>query len=92
MTFKYSIGITNLEFVISLGDDTDSEGNIRSKCMVPYSFRAEEIKNTKFNNLYDVTHVLRKKTGERKYSELTFGDVEYIKYLPTEMQQKIELK
>ena len=35
---------------------------------------------------------LRKKTGERKYSELTFGDVEYIKYLPTEMQQKIELK
>lgn len=61
MTFKYSIGITNLEFVICLGDDTDSEGNIRSKCMVPYSFRVEEIKNTKFNNLYDVTHVLRKK-------------------------------
>ncbi len=44
MTFKYSIGITNLEFVICLGDDTDSEGNIRSKCMVPYSFRVEEIK------------------------------------------------
>lgn len=92
MTFKYSIGITNLEFVICLGDDTDFAGNIISKCKVPYSFRVGKIENSKFNNLYEVTHILKKKTGERKYSTLTFGKKEDIKYLPNEIQEKIELK
>ena len=58
MTFTYSIGITNLEFVICLGDDTDFAGNLISKCKVPYSFRIEEIDNQKFGDLYEVTHIL----------------------------------
>lgn len=92
MTFKYNIGITNLEFVICLGDDTDFAGNIKSNCKVPYSFRVEEIENSKFNDLHEVTQILKKKTGERKYSELTFGKKETVKELPTEIQEKIELK
>lgn len=91
MTFKYSIGITNLEFIICLGDDTDFEGKLKSKCKVPYSFRVEEIENNKFNKLYDVTHIFKKKTGENKYNVLTYGDIEDVKLLPMEIQQKIEL-
>lgn len=82
MTFKYSIGITNLEFIICLGEDTDFEGKLKSKCKVPYSFRVEEIENNKFNQLYDVTHIFKKKTWEKKYNVLTYGDIEDVKLLP----------
>lgn len=91
MTFKYSIGITNLEFVICLGEDTDYAGNLVSKCMVPYSFRVEEIENSKCGNLYEVTHILKKNTGQKKYNTLTFGSRESIKDLPMEIQEKMEL-
>lgn len=92
MTFAYTIGITNLKFVICLGDDTDSAGNLKGSCMIPYSFRIQEIENSKFNNLYEVTHILKKKTGERKYSTLTFGKQGSIKDLPIEIQEKIDLR
>lgn len=79
MTFTYSIGITNLEFVICLGDDTDSAGNIIGNHKIPYSFRIEEIENRRFNNLYEVTHILKKTTFSKKYNILTFGNKEKIK-------------
>lgn len=92
MTFTYGIGITNLEFVICLGDDTDLQGNIKSNCKVPYSFRVEEIENAKFGDLYAVTHILKKRTGSKRYNEITFGNKDTIKDLPMEIQNKIELK
>lgn len=91
VTFKYCIGITNLEFVICLGDDADFQGNIISKCKIPYSFRVEEIKNEKFGDLYEVTHIFKKKTGSKKYYELTFGDGNTIKDLTEEIREKINL-
>ena len=91
MTFTYSIGITNLEFVICLGDDTDSVGNVIGSHKIPYSFRIEEIKNSKFNALFEVTHILKKSTFSKKYNILTFGDKEKIKELPQIIQEKIEL-
>ena len=91
MTFTYGIGITNLEFVICLGDDTDFAGNLISNCKVPYSFRVEEIDNDKFADLYEVTHVFKKKTGQKKYNELTFGDKTSVNNLPEEIQNKIEM-
>ena len=91
MTFTYGIGITNLEFVICLGDDKDLAGNIISNCKVPYSFRVEEIANSKFGNLCEVTHIFKKKTGAKKYNELTFGIQKEIEKLPIEIQSKIEI-
>ena len=81
-----------MEFVICLGDDTDFAGNIISKCKVPYSFRVEEIDNEKFGDLYEVTHVFKKKTGSKKYDELTFGEESSIKDLAEEIQKKIDLR
>lgn len=91
MTFTYGIGITNLEFVICLGDDTDYIGNIISSCKVPYSFRVEEIDNAKFADLYEVTHIFKKKTGQKKYNELTFGDEKLLNNLPEEIKNKIDI-
>jgi len=91
-TFTYSIGITNLKFVICLGNNTDNEGTIINSCMVPYSFRVEEIDNSRFNNLYEVTHILRKSTGQKKYSVLTFGNKDTLMNLPLEIQEKIEFE
>ena len=91
MTFTYGIGITNLEFVICLGDDKDLAGNIISNCKVPYSFRVEEIANSKFGNLCEVTNIFKKKTGAKKYNELTFGIQKEIEKLPIEIQSKIEI-
>lgn len=92
LTYTYGIGITNLEFVVCLGKDTDRAGNLISNCMVPYSFRVEEIENSKFGDLYEVTHVFKKKTGQKKYKELTFGDKNVVKNLPEEIQKKIEME
>lgn len=92
MTFTYGIGITNLEFVICLGDDTDLAGNIISNCKVPYSFRVEEIANAKFAVLYEVTHIFKKKTGQKKYNKLTFGDEKLVNDLPDEIQNKIDME
>lgn len=91
MTFKYSIGITNFEFIICLGDDTDFQGNLISKCKIPYSLRIEEIDNKRFGNLYEVTHIFKKRTGSKKYGELTFGKKEAIEDLAEDIQNKIDL-
>ena len=45
LTFTYKIGLTDLEFVVCLGNDTDRRGNIIYNHFIPYSFRVEEIKN-----------------------------------------------
>lgn len=92
MTLTYAIGITNLEFVICLGNATDKAGNLINNYMVPYSFRVETIQNNKFNDLFEVTHILKKRTGNKKYNTLTFGDETSIKHLSKEIKEKIELK
>ena len=52
----------------------------------------EEIDNSRFNNLYEVTHILRKSTGQKKYSVLTFGNKDTLMNLPLEIQEKIEFE
>ena len=58
---------------------------------MPYSFRVEEIQNEKFGDLYEVTHILKKKTGSKKYNDLTFGEIDTIKDLSEEIREKIDL-
>ena len=88
-TFSYKLGVANLEFTVCLGDDKNSQGEIHGK--VPYSFRVEGIENSKSDKIYSVSHVLKKKTGEKKYHILTYGDIGNLKYLKDEIQEKLEL-
>ena len=90
-TFSYKLGVANLEFTVCLGDDKNSQGEIQGNCKVPYSFRVEGIENSKSDKIYSVSHVLKKKTGEKKYHILTYGDIGNLKYLKDEIQEKLEL-
>lgn len=90
-TFSYKLGVANLEFTVCLGDDKNSLGEIQGNCKVPYSFRVEGIENSKSDKIYSVSHVLKKKTGEKKYHMLTYGDINSLKFLNEEIQEKIEL-
>lgn len=90
-TFSYKLGVANLEFTVCLGDDKNSQGEIQGNCKVPYSFRVEGIENSKSDKIYSVSHVLKKKTGEKKYHILTYGDIGSLKYLKDEIQEKLEL-
>lgn len=90
-TFSYKLGVANLEFTVCLGDDKNSQGEIHGNCKDPYSFRVEGIENSKSDKIYSVSHVLKKKTGEKKYHILTYGDIGNLKYLKDEIQEKLEL-
>lgn len=92
MTFTYGIGVTNFEFIVCLGDDTDLNGRLKSTCKIPYSFRVEEIADDRFQDLYEVSHVFKKKTGTKKYDEITYGDITNLSSLSEEIKNKIELK
>lgn len=89
-----SIPKTKKDRIINWIDNSipNNEGTIINSCMVPYSFRVEEIDNSRFNNLYEVTHILRKSTGQKKYSVLTFGNKDTLMNLPLEIQEKIEFE
>ena len=65
VTFTYKIGLTDLEFVVCLGNDTDRQGNVIGNHLVPYSFRVEEIKNEKFGELFEVTHTEKTNWNEK---------------------------
>ena len=90
-TFSYKLGVANMKFTVCLGDDKNSLGEVQGKCKVPYSFRVEGLNSNKSQNIYSVTHVFKKKTGEKKYSILTYGDIGSLKYLKDEIQEKIEI-
>lgn len=91
-TFSYELGVTNLQFIICLGDDVNDKGQIVSNCKVPYSFRVENIDNGKYDELHEVTHVFMKDTNSKKYCALTFGDKNTVKDLPEEILNKLDLK
>lgn len=91
-TFSYELGVTNLRFIICLGDDVNQEGRMVSNCKIPYSFRIENIHNDKYGELHEVTHVFMKNTSNKKYHALTFGDKNSMKDLPEEVLKKIDLK
>lgn len=90
MTAIYSIGVTNLEFVLCFGDNTDKAGNKFNDCLVPYSFRIEEIKNDKFGDLFEVDFIFSKNTNSNKYTELTYGNIENLDKLNKDIYQKLD--
>ena len=66
-TANYKIGITDLQFILLCGENRDKHGKLIDDCLVPYSFRIEEIGNEKFGELYEVDFIFCKQTNESKY-------------------------
>lgn len=90
MTATYAFGLTNLNFVLCCGKNTDKRGNLIDDCFVPYSFRIEEIANGMFGDLHEVKYIFSKPTSQRKYSEITFGEKENLKFLNEEVKVKLD--
>ena len=63
-TANYKIGITDLQFILLCGENRDKHGKLIDDCLVPYSFRIEEIGNEKFGELYEVDFIFCKQTNE----------------------------
>lgn len=68
-TANYKIGITDLQFILLCGENRDKHGKLIDDCLVPYSFRIEEIGNEKFGELYEVDFIFGKQTNESKHIE-----------------------
>lgn len=90
MTATYAFGLTNLEFVLCCGKNTDKYGNVINDCYVPYSFRIEEIDNGRFGELHEVKYIFSKMTIRNKYSEITYGNKIDLNLLNEEVKSKLD--
>lgn len=64
---------------------------IQGRCKVPYSYRAEGTSDTKSDDIYSVSYVLRKKTCEKEYHIPIYGDRNTLKNLRKDIQEEIVL-
>jgi len=92
MTATFAFGLTNLEFVLCCGKNTDKNGKVMNECYVPYSFRIEEIGNEKFGDLYEVKYIFSKLTNKNKYSEITYGEQANLNLLNEEIKNKLDME
>ena len=92
MTATYSLGLTNLEFTLCCGKNTDKMGNVLNDCYVPYSFRIGEIDNSKFGDMQEVEYILSKPTTQSKYSEITYGIQDNLQSLNESIRSKLDKK
>ncbi len=91
-SYTYSLGLANSDFVVCLGDNADSNGKVLNEYKVPYSLRVENIKDFKIQKrkeIFAVTHIFKKKTGEKKYRTLLFGDSETLENLAESIKKKL---
>lgn len=91
LTANYKIGITDLQFILLCGPNKDKHGKLVDDCLVPYSFRIEEISNEKFGNLYEVDFIFSKDTNQKSYDTITYKGTKRIEDIPQEIKDKLNL-
>ena len=84
-TANYKIGITDLQFILLCGENRDKHGKLIDDCLVPYSFRIEEM----FGELYEVDFIFCKQTNESKYEIISYKGDKEIGTIPEEIRMKI---
>jgi hypothetical protein len=89
LTANYRIGITDLQFILLCGANKDKHGKLIDDCLVPYSFRIEEINNTKFGELYEVDFIFSKNTNESLYGTLSYKGNKELEEIPVNILEKI---
>ena len=85
--------ITNMEVLITEDVVTftarDKHGKLIDDCLVPYSFRIEQIGNEKFGELYEVDFIFCKQTNESKYEIISYKGDKEMGTIPEEIRMKI---
>ena len=72
-SFTYKFGTSDLNFTLCMGEDLDSYGIKKSRCLVAQSLRDGDC-FSKSKNVYAVSHILMKKNDEKLYGEVCFLD------------------
>lgn len=90
LTANYRIGITDLHFILLCGPNKDKHGKLIDDCLVPYSFRVEEIRNSKFGELYEVDFIFSKNTNDKKYNHITYTGNKSMEELEQDIKEKID--
>ena len=71
------------------GANKDKHGKLIDNCLVPYSFRIEDISSDKFGELYEVDFIFCKQTNDSTYSTLSYKGNKEIEEIPEEIRAKI---
>ena len=90
ITAIYKIGVTNFQFVLLCGPNRDKTGTLIDDCLVPYSFRVEDISTSRFEELYEVKYIFSKQTNEKSYSTVTYKSEDLISDLPDNIREKLK--
>lgn len=90
ITAIYKIGVTNFQFVLLCGPNRDKTGTLIDDCLVPYSFRVEDISTSRFEELYEVKYIFSKQTNEKNYSTVTYKSEDSISDLPDNIREKVK--
>lgn len=89
MFSKCVLGIKFL-FVLLCGPNLDKTGTLIDECLVPYSFRVEDISTSRFEELYEVKYIFSKQTNEKSYSTITYKSEDSISNLPDNIREKVK--
>lgn len=90
LTHLYDFGLFNYNMTICLGRDIDENNRLRSSYYIPYSFRAETC--PEHDNASHVDYIFEKRSIEKKYSTIKFGNFDKICDLPTNIISKLDLE
>ena len=71
-----------MQFILLCGENRDKRGKLIDDCLVPYSFRIEEIGNGKFGELYEVDFIFCKQNNEAKYEIISYKRNKEIDTIP----------
>lgn len=85
----YKFGITELDFTLCLGQDTNDMSNIKSDIYTLRSLRAEDCFN-KSNDCFIVNYILCKSNEEKYYKDIMYIEGKHtIENLPIKVQSKL---
>lgn len=91
----YDLADKKTGILIELSDITDKDASVITDIETKTFSYKLGVANQEFTvylgDEYSVSHVLRKKTGEKKYHILTYGDRNALKDLNKDIQEKIAL-
>ena len=87
----YKVGVTNFRFILLCGPNRDTKGQLIDDCLVPYSFRVEDISASRFEELHEVQYIFSKGTNERYYSQITYCAGRENLDLPAQIKEKIKI-
>lgn len=92
-TYIIPKGVTDFDFVLGLDVNNDIKDKKIDNNLVPYTLRVDDEESfSKSKEQFQVDFILSKLKTDSKYSNLCFGQIEYINYLPDNIKALIDFE